>query len=1178
MKKSLRILFFTFLLVQSLYSQTVDKDYIDGRVYVKFNKTALKEIAFEDPNNIQPTKLKSLKPLLSKYAIQKVSKPFYHASDDEHLPCILRIDFQKINDANNLVKELSRLKGVEYAEKVPLSKADLVPNDVMFATASGSTHLNQINAQNAWNVFSGNSNITVAIIDNAVMASHADLAGNIYTNTQEIPNNSIDDDGNGYIDDVNGWDAADDDNNTTPPNISMMHGTHCAGIAGAVTNNNTGVSSIGWGIKIIPVKCEPNTSSNPIFVTYGYEGIVYAVRAKARIISCSWGSAVFSNSEQLVMNYAWNRGSLVFASSGNGSSNTVNYPGTYANVFCVAWVDPNDVKASQSNYGTWVDICAPGTNILSTVPYTGTPDYQPSSGTSMATPMVAGLAGLMLSKSPQMTNTDVLNCLSSTAVNIYTLSGNNAFVAGNMLGAGRIDAFAAMNCAAGYSSLAPIANFYGFPLSVCPGSTVNFNDSSLYLPTSYNWVFQGGTPATSTLQNPAVVYNTAGTYSVSLTVTNANGTSSKTKLSYVKVAGPSPLNLVEGFQGTTFLPTDWSANNIGNDAMYWERATGFGGFGTSTACAAFNNYDNNVAGDRDEMRTPKYDLTNAALVRLRFDVAFARYDAFNSDSLQVKLSTDCGATWTSIYLKGGVALATAPDNTSQFIPTANQWRRDSIDITALAAGHSNVMFSFVNRGFFGQMIYLDNINLAFPNFTLNTNIPSNVCVNTPVVLANTTNSPALYSWTVQGASPATSTATNPTVSFSSPGNYTIGLSGINGINSSIITRSITVLPAVTLSTGTTPTICSGNSVTLNASGATTYSWSNGSSSSSVQVSPLVNSAYTVTGGNGACSDTKTVDVVVTVKPPLSIQVQPGDSICPGQTVTLTAIGSYTSYLWTNPGVSGPSLSATLSGTTIYTVNASGTPGGCVSSKAVTVVARPIPSAALAVSASGCGTVCLGMMSSTVNGGVAPYTYSLSGSGCNTSSCNNLCQGAYTLSTSDAKGCVGNSTFAISPSVNNLSVNVTTINASCSNCADGQLNAGVINGGTSPYSFTWSPNGGNNAVASNLGLGCYTVQISDAMACTISATACVSILTGVETFDKLGTAFKLYPNPANREVTIMVDDSEFNCVVYNSLGQLVFSQKNNKSLLSISIATCSRGIYFVEIEISGHKTGKKLLVE
>src|SRR6185503_13776878 len=112
------------------------------------------------------------------------------------------------------------------------------------------------------------------------------------------------------------------------------------------------------------------------------------------------------------------------------------------------------------------------------------------------------------------------------------------------------------------------------------------------------WTFQSGSPVTSTVQNPVVQWSTAGTYSVGLTATNAQGSSIKTKISYITVSGPVALPFQEGFQSTTFLPPNWYPNNIGNDHVYWERKPGIGAFGTSTACAWFDNFTHVAANDR----------------------------------------------------------------------------------------------------------------------------------------------------------------------------------------------------------------------------------------------------------------------------------------------------------------------------------------------------------------------------------------------------------------------------------------------------------------------------------------------------------------------------------------------------------------------------------------------------
>lgn len=1171
MKKNL-LLLFLFSFFKSAYTQTVYENYIDGKVYVKLTRAALKPLSRENPADLPLEKLGSLRELIREYGISRANIPFFQASDDEHLPYVLKLEFTQKSRVNELIRDLRIIPGVEYAEKVSLMKTDATtPND--FAISSASVHLAQINAQNAWDYFNGNSNITVAIVDNAVMWSHADLVQNAYTNALEasgLP--GVDDDGNGYIDDIHGYNVADDDNNAEPTNINIFHGTLCAGVAGARTDNGIGVASIGWNIKLIPVQCEPDNTSSSTNVSYGYEGIIYAVRAKARIISCSWGNQVSSSqTEQYVIDYAWNRGSIVIASAGNSGNTAPIYPGSYNHVYCVAAVDPSDIKWSGSNYGSWVDISAPGTSIMSTMPYIGTPAYAGFNGTSFAAPMVAGLAGLMLSKSPAMTRNDVLNCISGTAANIYTLGGNTSFLSGNQLGAGRIDAQAAMACAANFSVNAPVANFYAFLPNTCPNTLIPFTDSSLYNPTSWNWTFQGGTPATSTLSNPSVMWSTPGTYSVSLTVSNTNGSTTKTKLAYITVSGPSPLPFSEGFQNTTFLPAGWTANNIWNDNLYWQRKAGIGGFGTSTACAMFDNFNMNAPGEHDEMRSPKFDLSNTVKARLRFDVAYARYDAFFSDTLEVKLSTDCGSTWTSIYLKGGTQLATAPDNSNQFIPTALQWRRDTIDISSLAAGQGVVMFSFLNRGHYGQPIYLDNINLAFPSPTLGI-AGTSVCAGSTYTFSNTSTGAASYSWNFQGASPATSTLANPAVSYASPGTYTLSMTGVNGTSTVSVTRTVTAsqIPTLNLSVSPSASVCAGSVVTFSASGAGTYSWSTGSTNATSQVTAAASSIYTVYGSNQGCISSETIALSVA---PFTISVSASSpSVCSGGSATLTATGA-NSYTWQGSSGNGNSLVVNPSVTTVYALT--GSSGSCSGNASITIAAIPLPVPVISASNAGCAGSCDGRLSASSSGGSAPFSYSLSGNSCNTLPCTSLCAGAYTLYTQNAEGCSSAATLNISSPAALQSITSVT-NISCAGCSDGAL-AVTASGGTSPYSYTWSPSGGNGPVALNLSEDCYTVTIGDANGCSTTTVACVLFSTGLKELH-LEQALLLYPNPAAGEVTISLPAARFSCTVYNALGQLLLRETDVQEAHVIQLGNFAKGIYTVEIKSGRETARRKLIVE
>lgn len=1224
-----------------LTAQTVFNDYTDGKVYVKFKPGATKGFDKEDPTNISLSKIAAVSKLISKYGITKAYKPFYQANDDARLPYILKFDFSNIKLVENFIEELRTIDGVEYAEKVPLTKTCIAPNDPSFGSQP---FLNQINAQNAWNVFNGNSNITVAIVDNAVMWTHADLVANTYTNVAEANGTAgVDDDSNGYIDDINGYDVADDDNNAVPTNTNMSHGTHCAGIAGARTNNGVGIASIGWNLKIIPVKCSFNTSGTTT-VDNGYGGIIYAAKAKARVISCSWGGTGSSAAEQTVIDYAWNKGSIIVAAAGNSNINSPHYPGAYNNVYCVASVSGTNVKSSFSNYGTstnaWVDIAAPGENILSTVPNSGTGAYQQQSGTSMATPLVAGLCGLMLSKCSYMTQTDVINCINNTAANIYTIAANNAYSTNQQLGKGRIEAFAAMNCAAGFLSAPPIANFFALTRVTCPNTPVVFQDSSLYAPTNYTWSFQSGTPATSTLSSPSVQWSSPGTYSVSLTVSNANGSNSITKTSYINVSSPIALPLSEGFQSTPFLPLNWTSLNVNNDNVYWNRQTGVGGFttGATQAAARFDNYNFDASGENDEMRTPKYIFTNVASARLRFDVAYRPYDTQYSDTLQVKLSTNCGTSWTNIYTKGGATLASVAGTVQAniFTPTATQWRRDSIDISALSAGQGNVMMSFVNRGHYGQALYVDNINLAFPTPTANFNNPATACVGSSITMTNTAIGAASYTWSFPGGSPATSNALNPGVVYNSPGIYTITLNSQNGTSFASTTKTVNVSYGNAVSV-TSPSICIGTATTMVASGASTYTWNTGSNTASIPVSPTVTTTYTVKGTNAGCVSQKIA--TVTIKPLPNVAVS-NQTICSGGTATLSASGA-TTYSW-NTGFTGNPLIVSPGTNTTYTVT--GTTNGCTNTKSVSVtigsalsiqitpsqstlcaaasttlaasgatsftwtpggtgssiIVAPnsttsysvtgsngscngnniitltvVPTPSILVSASP-SAICAGNSSTlSATGNYTSYVWSAPGGTTNAISVSPSNSSTYTVTASGNGGCSTSSVVSVTVNQNPVATAAATL-ASCSTCTDGAVS--VTATGTGPFNYLWTPSGATTTVINGLAQGCYTVSVTDANMCSTQTQTCVgvNVSTGITALT-ISNELLIYPNPASEVAFIDYVGADFSYVLYNNLGQLV-KQGAGSNRAVIVTSDLSKGVYTIVVEHAEKSIHKKLVIQ
>ena len=289
-----------------------------------------------------------------------------------------------------------------------------LPSDTYFSYQWGLHNTGQTNGVNdgdidapeAWNITTGSSNVVVAVIDSGVNYAHPDLRNQMWTNTDEIPGNGIDDDRNGYVDDYYGYDFSENDSD---PNDENGHGTHCAGIIDAQGNNNLGVSGVNWNCRIMP--CRFLDASGSGTIADAIEAINYAVDNGAQVLSNSWGGGGYSEALKNAIENARQNNVLFVAAAGNSAADNdilPNYPSSYsvANVIAVAATDHLDKVAYFSSYGRQsVDVAAPGVNILSTVPG----GYGWCSGTSMATPFVSGVAALLLAVYPEISIAELKN-------------------------------------------------------------------------------------------------------------------------------------------------------------------------------------------------------------------------------------------------------------------------------------------------------------------------------------------------------------------------------------------------------------------------------------------------------------------------------------------------------------------------------------------------------------------------------------------------------------------------------------------------------------------------------------------------------------------------------------------------------------------------------------------------
>ncbi len=350
------------------------------------------------------------------------------------------VEFNSKLDPVLTSSKMSKLNGVVFAEPYYLNEVSYIPNDPSYASQYA---LNKINAAGAWDINKGNKNVIIGIIDTGVDWDHPDLAANVWVNSDEIPNNQIDDDNNGYVDDVRGWDfgglvgVPDND----PMEDRPDHGTLVAGCASAVTDNGIGISGIGFNCSVMPVKTSRDdyrTNSGKALISYGYQGIVYAVDNGASIINCSWGSYTYSIFAKTVIDYANANNVLVVAAMGNDNLEEAMYPAFYKGVLSVASSSVDDTRSSFSNYGYNVDVTAPGTGVLSTWMDN---TYSSASGTSISSPIVAGLCGLVKTQFPLYTAAQIGEQVRACCDDISSV--NPAYI--NKLGKGRVNAYTSLS-------------------------------------------------------------------------------------------------------------------------------------------------------------------------------------------------------------------------------------------------------------------------------------------------------------------------------------------------------------------------------------------------------------------------------------------------------------------------------------------------------------------------------------------------------------------------------------------------------------------------------------------------------------------------------------------------------------------------------------------------------------
>jgi hypothetical protein len=505
--------------------------------------------------------------------------------------------------------------------------------------------------------------------------------------------------------------------------------------------------------------------------------------------------------------------------------------------------------------------------------------------------------------------------------------------------------------------------------------------------------------------------------------------------------------------------------------------------------------------------------------------------------------------------------------------------------------------------------------LPSPNMSVN---DATICAATQTVL--TASGASSYTWST-GAN-TSSISVNPIA----PTNYSVVGTGTNGCNSTIA-ASVNILPSPTLAVNN-QTICSGGTATLAATGANSYSWSTGSTSSSLVLTPSVSTSYTVYGTTGTCM--VEIPVSVSIGTALSIYIQPSSAqICLGSSVTFSATGA-NNYTWSNnqntstitvaPSASASytvfGLSGTCPGTQVITVTVNALPLTTIASTPVTCfsssngqiaasssgagpftytysagtnalaagvytvqtrdanncvsintvnVSQPAPITTNAnVGATNCSASCDGTVNITFSGGNAPMTSTIYPLALTAQNYTNLCAGSYTYLITDSKGCAGIGFFVVQQGTASITVTTSINNLSCDTCADATI-AVLASGGKGPYTYSWQPGNFSGSILQNVSAGCYTVYVKDAVGCLGEAQRCIVYDPYLNINSHYLHKIQLAPNPNTGLFVIKGMTLDAKKIeVFDVLGKIVFKTIAVTENANINISECPKGLYYVRI--------------
>ena len=565
---SLNLEFFRFIWILIFgcwfFSSSAFGAFIPDQIIIKLKSPAfiLPSGTTSSPIGTVSIKSSAVKNIFDSLNVQKIKRVFENKSqqagtinqtnDLPDLSMIYLLTLKRGSDIESAIAELKKLPEIEFAEPNYIIRALKTPNDTYFGSQWA---LKKISAEAAWDAEIGTNETIAAVIDTGVDYTHSDLSGSKVIKGKDF---------------VNGDMFPMDDNG---------HGTHLAGIIGAITNNSNGIAGLNWNCRILAVKVL-NAAGDGSAIDVA-NGIAYAADNSADVINMSFGDYNDVSTIRSAVAYAYSKGSVLIAAAGNENTSNLMYPAAYKDyVIAVAATDQNDVRSDwgsdpfsgekrASNYGTWVDVSAPGSTIYSTWLHD---TYANKNGTSMATPNVSGLAALILSQNPSLSQTSVKSRILSSCDNI---DGQNPGFVG-LLGSGRINAARALGFPTARISYPTSSIFVSGVINIA-GTAVSTNIAKyeLYIGTGdpatlFEKIFEGTSSVSSgTLYTYNTSYKPDGLYTIKLICQSLTPLTSETSLSFyidnelpqVNITSPVNGSTVEGLVTIEGTATDTHFSN-----------------------------------------------------------------------------------------------------------------------------------------------------------------------------------------------------------------------------------------------------------------------------------------------------------------------------------------------------------------------------------------------------------------------------------------------------------------------------------------------------------------------------------------------------------------------------------------------------------------------------------------